>query len=160
MVQSTPNRLKIQLIARDNGAGLTRDLAVLADVLEASGCEVTVRALGHRGRIGTALRMVKARVRRHLKLRPRFDINLMLERVRPEFFGSARHEVLVPNPEWFNDIWKPFLPAFSLVLAKTRHAERIFGEPALADAHPGLAAQARGHRPASGQCHLAPGIRA
>jgi len=128
MVQSAPDRLKIQLIARDNGAGLTRDLAVLAEVLEASGCQVTVRALGHRGRVGTALRMAKAKLRRWLKMPPRFDINLMLERVRPEFFGSARHEVLIPNPEWFNDEWKPFLPAFSLVLAKTRHAERIFGE--------------------------------
>lgn len=119
--------LRIQLIARDNGAGLSRDIAVLNDVLLAAGCEVTVTALAHRSRLGTRARLMLATLTRRFRT-PRFDVNLMLERVRPEFFGQARHDVLVPNPEWFDDAWRRYLPAFSLVLAKTRHAERIFGD--------------------------------
>jgi glycosyltransferase involved in cell wall biosynthesis len=119
--------LRIQLIARDNGAGLSRDLDVLKDVLAQAGCEVSVRALAHRSRLGTRLRTMLGALTRRLR-RPRFDINLMLERVRPEFFGQARHDVLVPNPEWFDEAWRRYLPRFSLVLAKTRHAERLFGE--------------------------------
>jgi hypothetical protein len=119
--------LRVQLIARDNGAGLSRDLAVLDTVLRNAGCAVTVTALAHRSRLGSRARTAWAWLTRPLRA-PRFDINLMLERVRPEFFGQAAHNVLVPNPEWFDAAWQRHLPAFSLVLAKTRHAERIFAE--------------------------------
>jgi hypothetical protein len=58
--------------------------------------------------------------------RYRHDINVMLERVQPELFADARYNVLVPNPEWFRDDWRRWLPRFDRVLTKTRHAETIF----------------------------------
>jgi hypothetical protein len=125
-----PSPLRIHMIARDNGAGLSRDMQVLRQLLVEAGFELTVTALGHRSRLNTALRVAFARLVTRLKLDrpPRYDINLMIERIRPEWFAKARHSVLLPHPEWFPDDAKVDLPGLSLVLAKTRHAERIFGE--------------------------------
>lgn len=123
----------IHLIARDNGAGLSRDLQLLAETLREAGHQVTVSKLGHRGRLGNRLRQLHATLRAGLtrlsggRLRHRFDINLMIEHVRPEFFKQARHNLLLPNPEWFREEWLGQLPRFDLVLCKTRHAERLFG---------------------------------
>ncbi|MFK2878137.1 glycosyltransferase [Rhodanobacter hydrolyticus] len=122
----------INLIARDNGAGLTRDLRLLARLLAEAGHDVTITGLGHRGRLGNRLRRLHARLRRLLRgwfdgrLNARYDINIMLEHVRPEMFDQAHANVLVPNPEWFRAEWLPHLRGFDLVLAKTGHAERLF----------------------------------
>lgn len=123
----------INLIARDNGAGLTRDLRLLARLLADAGHDVTITGLGHRSRLGNRLRRLHARLRRLLRgwfsglLNARYDINIMLEHVRPEMFDQAHANVLIPNPEWFRAEWLPQLPGFDLVLAKTRHTERLFG---------------------------------
>ncbi|WP_242112691.1 glycosyltransferase [Luteimonas aquatica] len=139
----------IQLIARDNGAGLTRDLQLLADLLVRAGHEVEVTALGHRGRLSSRLRRVHARLRRLWRgwrkgeLNARFDVNVMVEHVRAEFFDQARRNVLLPNPEWFRPEWRPELGRFDLVLAKTRHAERIFSELGCRTAYVGFTSQDR-----------------
>lgn len=123
----------INLIARDNGAGLSRDLRLLARLLADAGHDVTITGLGHRGRLGNRLRRLHARLRRLLRgwfaghFNARYDINLMLEHVRPEMFDQAHANVLVPNPEWFHAEWLPQLAGFERVLAKTHHAERLFG---------------------------------
>jgi len=124
----------LNLIARDNGAGLSRDLRLLASVLAGAGHDVTITGLGHRSRLSNRLRRAYARLRRlwrgwfNGKLNARYDINVMIEHVRPELFDQAHYNVLVPNPEWFNADWLPHLPQIDLILAKTRHAERIFNE--------------------------------
>jgi hypothetical protein len=56
----------------------------------------------------------------------RFDINIFLEHVRPEYLPLARANVLIPNPEWFNANDSELITALQGVLAKTRHAEAIF----------------------------------
>lgn len=123
----------INLIARDNGAGLTRDLHLLARLLKDAGHDVTITGLGHRGRLSNRLRRLHARLRRLLRgwfaghFNARYDINLMLEHVRWEMFDQAHTNVLIPNPEWFHAQWLPHLPGFACVLAKTHHAERLFG---------------------------------
>jgi glycosyltransferase involved in cell wall biosynthesis len=141
--------LSINLIARDNGAGLSRDLRLLAGILAAAGHDVTVTALGHRGRIGSHLRRLQARLRRLWKgwrkgqLNTRYDLNLMIEHVRPELFAQAHRNMLVPNPEWFRQEWLAHLDRFDLVLAKTRHAERIFGKLGCRTAYIGFTSEDR-----------------
>ena len=112
---------RIQLLARDNGAGLSRDMDLLAAALDEAGASVHTNGLPHRGRFAEWL----TRLRLAGRL-PRFDINLMLERVRPEFARAARRNVLVPNPEYFRAQDRAALDGIDMVWAKTRHAERLF----------------------------------
>lgn len=123
--------IRVHVIARDNGAGLSRDLSILERALDAERFEVTISAIGAGG-----LR----RQSRHLLLRAglawrgwrqgaaqgRFDVNLMDERVRPEYSALARHNVLMPHPEWFPLESLPHLRLVDAVFAKTRHAVPIF----------------------------------
>jgi glycosyltransferase involved in cell wall biosynthesis len=124
----------VNLIVRSNGAGLTRDMQLLAGILRGAGYDVTVTQLGHRSRLSNRLRRLHARVRRlvrgwmHGELNARYDINIMLEHVRADLFQQAHRNVLIPNPEWFKPEWRSELPRFDRIFAKTRHAERIFGE--------------------------------
>jgi len=96
MPSSEADPTRCQLIGRDNGAGLSRDMALLADALRHNGSEVTLSALAHRGRLAEWLTR-----RRLAGSVPAFDVNLMLERIRPEFAAAAHRNVLVPNPEYF-----------------------------------------------------------
>ncbi|GLQ52469.1 glycosyltransferase [Dyella flava] len=124
----------INLIARDNGAGLTRDMHLLAGLLREGGHDVTITGLGHRSRLSNRLRRLHARLRRlfrgwfHGELNARYDMNIMLEHVRPESFDQAHVNILIPNPEWFREEWLRELPHIDLIFAKTQHAEQIFGK--------------------------------
>ncbi|GLQ88216.1 glycosyltransferase [Dyella flagellata] len=119
-----PNRskaIRCQVIGRDNGAGLSRDIALLSRNLIGAGVDVTASALPHRGRLAewtTRLRL--------LGRPPAFDLNIMLERIRPEFSRAARHNVLIPNPEYFRPRDRAALNSLDAVWVKTRHAERLF----------------------------------
>ncbi|MDO1529805.1 glycosyltransferase [Fulvimonas sp. R45] len=112
---------RIQLLARDNGAGLSRDMALLAAALGEAGATVRTTALPHRGRLAEWLTRARLAGRA-----PAFDLNLMLERVRPEFARAARRNVLVPNPEYFRARDRAALACIDEVWAKTRHAGRLF----------------------------------
>lgn len=122
---------RIHVAARDNGAGLSRDLQILAGALNDAGFDVTVSAIGQGG---------PRRQLRHLQLRAklalarwrggaaqgRFDVNIMLERAWRKYPLLARRSALVPNPEWFKPEYAPFFGAVDRVFAKTRHAVPIF----------------------------------
>lgn len=112
---------RIQVLARDNGAGLSRDLRLLTDALGEVGAQVQTTALPHRGRLAEWLTRVGLVGRA-----PVFDLNLMLERVRPEFARTASHNVLVPNPEYFRPRDRAALDCIDAVWAKTHHAEQLF----------------------------------
>lgn len=112
---------RIQLLARDNSAGLSRDLVLLAGALNEAGASVRVTGLPHRGRFAEWLTRMRLVGRQ-----PAFDINLMLERVRPEFARAARRNVLVPNPEYFRAQDHAALDRIDTVWTKTRHAGRLF----------------------------------
>src|SRR5512146_225889 len=95
----------INLIARDIGFGLSRDLRLLAAALRERGHAVHVSAI-RRGKLRKLVDPWRRRARAMIgRLRGRaareFDVNLMLERVRPEYLALARRNVLLPNPEWF-----------------------------------------------------------
>jgi hypothetical protein len=125
--------LRVRLIGKANGVGLSRDLELLAGALRACGCSVTVRGCEKRDRkrrrnVLTRLNARWYELRRRLVGPPAaaYDINLMLEHVWPQFLHEAASNVLVPNPEWFDRRDLAFLGAASRVWAKTAHAERIF----------------------------------
>lgn len=122
---------RINLLARDNGVGLSRDLAILARTLSTSGVELTVTAIGH-GKAGNALRHVRLRAKlaierwREGPAQGRFDLNLMCERIWPEYVPLARRNAFLPNPEWFKSEFRPHLDAIDCVFAKTHHAQALF----------------------------------
>lgn len=113
---------RLNLIGRDNGAGLSRDMALLADALRETGNRVTLTDLPHRGRAAEWATRLRLAWRP-----PAHDINLMLERIRPEFARGARRNVVIPNPEYFRPFDRAHLASMDAVWVKTRHAERLFG---------------------------------
>lgn len=122
---------RVHVIARDNGAGLSRDLVILTTALARGGFDVTVSAIGAGG-LRRGLTLLKRRAQRQWRrwtgapAQGRFDVNLMDERIRPDHLALARRNVLMPHPEWFADEDRAWLPALDRVFAKTRHAVPIF----------------------------------
>lgn len=121
---------RINLIAWDNGFGLTRNLRLLGAALAAGGHAVSVSAI-RRGKLRKLLHPLQLHARAAWRRvrgqdRQQYDINLMLEHVRPEFFALARHNVLMPHPEWFVQRDHAAFAGVERVFALTRHAVPIF----------------------------------
>ena len=120
----------VNLIVFDNGAGLSRDVGLLANALRTGGLDVAISRLNgdRRGRGGLDLRTRLPRLLARLrgKSLPRYDINVMIERIRPIVLGDARVNLLLANPDWFKDSDNRHFAVLDGVLVKTRHAEPIF----------------------------------
>jgi len=127
---SNGEKPRVHVVARDNGAGLSRDITVLTGAVAAGGFDLTVSALGQGGlRRGARSARLRARLAWEAFRRSgpsRYDLNLMDERIWPNFRALARHSVLMPHPEWFDVRWIPQLEMIDCVFAKTRHAVPIF----------------------------------
>lgn len=120
--------LRINLIARFNGVGLTTDLRLLTDVLRAQGHAVEYTNI-RGGKLHKYVMPALARAANSLRSRvraPRYDLNLMLEHIRDEYAPLARRNAMIPNPEWQWPGEVARLPTLDHVLVKTRHAEPIF----------------------------------
>lgn len=122
--------IRVNLIARDNGFGLSHHLRLLRDVLAEAGFEVTVSGI-RRGALRKAWHPVRLHAQsfaRRLAGREaqRWDVNLMLERVRPEYLATARRNVLLPHPEWFDERDHRWLPRLDRAFVLTHHAKPIF----------------------------------
>ena len=123
--------IRVHLIARDNGAGLSRDIEILKRALAEAGFALTISAIGQGG-LRRQLQFASVRTQlawrgmRHGRAASRFDVNLMDERLRPKYLPLARHNVLMPHPEWFDPAWAPDLVRIDRVFAKTHHAVPIF----------------------------------
>jgi hypothetical protein len=122
--------MRVRLIGKANGVGLSRDIEVLGAALRASGCEVQELPCDRRERKRrrSLITRTLARMRRS---RPaagsaRCDVNIMLEHVWPQFLHEAPLNVLVPNPEWFDRRDAPALKRFDRVWAKTVVTDEIF----------------------------------
>ena len=121
---------RINLIAWDNGVGLSTDLRLLSERLQQHGHRVTLSTL-RRGKLRKIFRPVFIRARiaaqrvAGLPVR-QFDVNIFLEHVRAEYLPLARSNVLIPNPEWFDANDATLIAALQGVLVKTHHAEAIF----------------------------------
>jgi hypothetical protein len=136
MANITPGTtpLRIRLIGKANGVGLSRDFELLAAALRACGCEVTLRGCEKpdRKRRRNMLTRLAARLRGHWRRAGHpggpngYDVNLMLEHVWPQFLHQAACNVLVPNPEWFDRRDLAFLGSADRIWAKTALAEALF----------------------------------
>jgi len=103
--------MRVRLISKDNGLGLSRDMAILRRALIAiSGEKIRVECVDWQSKPSAE----------------RADLNIFLELVNPAHFKAAKWNVFVPNPEWFMREWRPHLQGFDQVWAKTRDCEAIF----------------------------------
>ncbi|HEY3808352.1 MAG TPA: hypothetical protein VGL50_00310 [Steroidobacteraceae bacterium] len=126
--------MRIRLIGKANGVGLSRDIELLAAALRACGCQVTLRGCDKpdRKRRRNMLTRLAARLRGrwrgagHAVGANGYDVNLMLEHVWPQFLHEAACNVLVPNPEWFDRRDLAFLGSAERIWAKTALAEALF----------------------------------
>lgn len=117
-----PRALTVNIVGSDNGAGLSRDASLLRRTLRSAGLHakwskrMTPRGLTVRLQQSGAFEW----------LLPRFDVNVFLERIHPSWFPFARHNVLIPNPEWFMEEQLAHLGGIDVVFCKTRHAVDVF----------------------------------
>lgn len=139
--------IRVNLIARDNGFGLSRNLHLLHDALAAAGFDVTISGI-RRGALRKVLHPARLRARtlaRRLAGRDpqHWDANLMLERVRPEYLATARRNVLLPHPEWFDEHDRRWLPRLDRAFVLTRHAVSIFASLGLKTEYTGFTSEDR-----------------
>ena len=100
--------MKINIISRDNGVGLSKDIHLLNGLLsehEVSFCDY-----------GSKPDATK----------PLADLNIFVELVHAGYFSRARLNTVIPNPEWYDLRWRQFLPRFNAILCKTRSAIEAF----------------------------------
>lgn len=122
----------INLLAWDNQRGLTHDIRLLSNALVTLGHEVHVTRLGPHRQDGRwkghllRLRMWWLRLRRGDRRAMLYDANIALEHVRPAWFGLARLNLLVPNPEWLSPRSQLYLKRFDAILCKTQYAGEVF----------------------------------
>jgi glycosyltransferase involved in cell wall biosynthesis len=104
------------------GAGNRIDLELVCPLLRDNGYQVTEYRVMNRRRPA-----LYSKVLRHaLSLRGRFDINLFMGPLFPEWLPFGRKNIWIPNPEGFHEHQRRYLPRIDHVLAKTRLTERIF----------------------------------
>jgi hypothetical protein len=120
---------RINIVVWDNGGGLSRDLAILLDVLRGTEFRVTVNGRPP-GAAPTRSRRAVAAARRVLMRRvlkrPLYDVNLFVESVFNAYLEHAAANLLLPNLEWFRDEQHRYLPAIDGVLCKTADAQAVF----------------------------------
>ena len=114
---------KINLIAWNNQGGLSHDLLLLTQALEQLGHQVFTTLAGPRRSDGNLRALWQRLIHRN---RPIFDINIMLEHIRPSFCWMARHNVFIPNPEWFSHRDANALGLIDAIFTKTAIATKMF----------------------------------
>jgi hypothetical protein len=139
--------IRVNLVARDNGFGLSRNLKLLHDALAGAGFDVMISGI-RRGALRKTLHPVKLRattlVRRLTgRAAQRWDVNLMLERIRSEYLATAHRNVLMPHPEWFDERDRGWLPRLDRAFVLTHHAASIFEAIGLRTEYTGFTSEDR-----------------
>ena len=128
------NPLQVNIIGKSNGVGLARDIELLDAALRERGHNVAV----------TTIDAVQARRRRSILLQlraragagrrkspldppPGVDLNIMLEHVWLQYLDTAKLNIAVPNPEWFDHHDRRVLQLVDQVWAKTDYTRQVFG---------------------------------
>jgi glycosyltransferase involved in cell wall biosynthesis len=142
---------RINIVANNNGFGLTRHIRLIGEALRAGGFEVTVTSVDfdERGRDAQQrLRRKNDGRRRWLGwLGPRFahayDANIMIEHVLPVYFSAAAKTFYAPHPEWCWPVDAALLPLTNAALCMTHHAEPIFAARGCRTEYIGLTSEDR-----------------
>lgn len=113
----------LRVLTRDNGVGLSRDLRLLTNGLAAAGLPSEQVGFGSGGRSGL---VTEAALWAGRLGRGRVDAQIFIERIYSRCLPLAHRNLLLPNPEWLLDKWRPLLPRFERVLCKTVHAQKLF----------------------------------
>lgn len=108
--------MRINLISRNNGAGLTYDMKLLDGLFTGAGHEV--KQVDWR-----ALTM------------PRCEVGIFLELFNPNLARYARGTIGVFNLEWFMPRWRPYLPRFKQLWAKSGEASAVYNALGLRNHH-------------------------
>lgn len=98
--------LKIALISRDNGVGLSLDANLLTDLFTEAGHEVTFHDW-------------------QTKTMDRVDVAFHLELVSRTLAQCADRNIALLNLEWYPSEWIKYLPAFDQIWAKSAYAMRF-----------------------------------
>lgn len=98
--------LRIALISRDNGVGLSLDVRLLTDLFSSAGHEVVFYDW------------------REASM-PRADIAFHLELIGRNLARCARRNIGLLNLEWYPSEWVKFLPSFDQIWAKSEYAARF-----------------------------------
>ena len=98
----------INILACANGVGISRDIAIIQDVLSRADFNVEVN---------NPFRPV---------VNKKYDLNIFLERFNTPWFAAANKNVMIPNQEWFEPAWLPQLKRFDVIFTKTRFADAVF----------------------------------
>lgn len=100
--------MKFRLISKDNGVGLTKDIAILKTIIESHGHRADFVDWQNEPTKG-------------------YDVNIFLELFNKDFLPYGEMNYLIPNPEWFLVQWNTeYIRNRVTVLTKTRDTERIF----------------------------------
>jgi hypothetical protein len=108
--------LKIALISRDNGVGLSLDVELLTELFGSAGHEVTF----HDWRDAAM---------------PHADIAFHLELVSRTLAQQADRNIGMLNLEWYPSEWLKFLPAFDQIWAKSEYAQRFCRQRGAREVH-------------------------
>jgi len=98
--------LKIALLSRDNGVGLSLDAALLTELFESAGHEVEFHDW-------------------QAKEMPRTDVAFHLELVSRNLAQFADKNIAILNLEWYPREWMKYLAAFDQIWAKSNYALRF-----------------------------------
>lgn len=103
--------MRVQIITKDNGLGLSHDIRVLQAAIHAARPDATFV-------VTDWMKPVRGYT---------CDVNIFLELLNGQFLGQARENILVPNPEWYiSSMWGGVLPRLTEVWAKTADCKRVF----------------------------------
>jgi glycosyltransferase involved in cell wall biosynthesis len=123
----------VNIIGRDNGAGLSRDMDLLSSLFRGRGWRVLVNGRRNRGPGETTKRIAIRAIREWRGvgiaagvLSPPWALNLHIEDIDHQYLRVARRNVLIPNQEYFREASQCHLHSMDGVLTKTRLAQEIF----------------------------------
>jgi hypothetical protein len=131
MLFTRPTMPRVNLIYKASISritGLSRDAQIIEDLLvdhcQVNHYRITDRLLLKRLGIPSSLR---SRLQTAIKSwRYPFDVNIFLEKIRPELVPLARYNVLIPNQEMFAQVNAQQLSHIDRVFCKTQYATEIF----------------------------------
>ena len=99
----------VNIICHDNGSGLSRDTAIVTEVLEDAGYEVFY-----------------TNNKEKQYHRRKFDMNIFIEILDRKYFYQGTRNIFIPNPEWFFLEWRSMLRKVDMIIAKTMDCKNIF----------------------------------